>query len=207
MRKQDLAALSRKRHVLAKPSKAQQEATCSHLTRCFANGRGCAPPNPPALFFGQLLSKQIFARLSKKYHFAVLFDVLQVGGCAPRKPPLIFIAPHSQARPSSAEQETTWRYFFQFLSGSESSKASTVMRMATLTPEIPATVDTFEFPSRCESPKTSTVTRMATLFSAIPVVVDIFEFRTSSESRKTSTVTRMATVTPAIPVTVDAFRI
>ena len=51
IRRQDLAALSKKRHVLAKPSQAQQEATCSHRTRCFANGGGCAPPNPPAHFF------------------------------------------------------------------------------------------------------------------------------------------------------------
>ena len=36
-------------------------------------------------------------------------DVLQLGGGAatPPTPPLIFIVPHSQARPSSAEQETT----------------------------------------------------------------------------------------------------
>ena len=40
--------------------------------------------------------------------FAVPFDVLQMGGAAPPPTPaLIFIAPHSQARPSSAEQETT----------------------------------------------------------------------------------------------------
>ena len=58
------------------------------------------------------------------------------------------------------------------------------MRMATLTPENPVTVDTFECPRKCQSPKTSTVTRMATLPSAILVAVDIFEFRTSSESRK-----------------------
>ena len=83
IRRQDLAALSRKRHVLAKPNKAQQEATCYHLIRCFANGGRLRPPQPPAFFLGQLLSKQIFARLSKKWRFAILFDVLQMGGAAP----------------------------------------------------------------------------------------------------------------------------
>ena len=51
IRRQPLAALSRKRHVLAKPSTAHQEATCSHLIRCFANRGGCASPNPPLIFF------------------------------------------------------------------------------------------------------------------------------------------------------------
>ena len=50
IRRQDLAALNKTRHVLAKPSKAQQEATCSHLIRCFANGGGCASPQPPSSF-------------------------------------------------------------------------------------------------------------------------------------------------------------
>ena len=56
------------------------------------------------------------AALSRKRHVLILLDVLQTGGGAapPPTPPLIFIAPHSQARPSSAEQETTWRYFFNF---------------------------------------------------------------------------------------------
>ena len=38
------------RHVLAPPSKAQQEATCSDLTRCFANGGPAPPPTPPLIF-------------------------------------------------------------------------------------------------------------------------------------------------------------
>ena len=50
---QNLAKLSKKRHVLI-------------LLDVLQMGGGCAPPNPPAHFFGQLLSKQIFARLSKK---------------------------------------------------------------------------------------------------------------------------------------------
>ena len=67
-------------------------------------GGAAAPPNPPAHFFGQLLSKQIFARLSEKQRFAILFDVLQMGEAAPPPtPPLMFIALHSQARPSSVE--------------------------------------------------------------------------------------------------------
>ena len=86
---QNLAKLSKKRHVII-------------LLDVLQMGQ------PPAFFLGQLLSKQIFARLSKKWRFAVLFDVLQMGGAAPPPTPLlIFIAPHSQARPSSPEQETT----------------------------------------------------------------------------------------------------
>ena len=51
IRRQDLAALSRKRHVLLKRSKAQQETTCYHLTRCFANGGRLPPPQPPRSLF------------------------------------------------------------------------------------------------------------------------------------------------------------
>ena len=108
--------LSRKRHVLAKPSKAQQEAACSHLIRCFANGAGAAPPQPPAFFLGQLLSKQIFARLSKNWRFAILFDVLQMGGAPPNPPAHIYSTAfaglaslsrkrHVLAKPSKAQQE------------------------------------------------------------------------------------------------------
>ena len=83
---QNLAKLSKKRHVII-------------LLDVLQMGGGCAPPNPPRFFLGQLLSKQIFARLGKKWRFAILFDVLQMGGAAaPPTPPLIFIAPHSQAR-------------------------------------------------------------------------------------------------------------
>ena len=92
---QNLATLSKKRHVLV-------------LLDVLQMAGGCAPANPSAHFFGQRLSKQLFARLSKKQRFAIRFDVLQMGGgCTPPNPPLIFVAPHSQARPSSAEQETT----------------------------------------------------------------------------------------------------
>ena len=87
---QNIAKLGKKRHVLILLDVLQS----------------------PCSFFWQLLSKQIFARLSKKWRFAILFDVLQIGGAAPPPTtPLIFIAPHSQAGLSSAEQETTWRYF------------------------------------------------------------------------------------------------
>ena len=130
-----------------------------------------------------------------------------MGGVAPPPtPPLIFIAPHSQARPSSPEQETTCDTFSTSKLIREF-KSVDSYEDGDLTPEIPVTVDTFESPKRCESPKTSTVTRMATLPSAIPDPCNCrhFEFRTSSESRNTSTVTRMATVTPAIPVTIDTF--
>ena len=97
---QNLAKLSKKRHVIM-------------LLDVLQMGGAAPPLNPPLVFLGQLLSKQIFARLSKKWRFAILFDVLQMGGAAPPPtPPLIFVAPLSQARPSSAEQETTWRYFF-----------------------------------------------------------------------------------------------
>ena len=65
------------------------------------------PPQPPRSFFGQLLSKQVFARLSKKSRFAILFDVLQMGRLAPPNPPAHICSTDSQARPSSAEQETT----------------------------------------------------------------------------------------------------
>ena len=44
IRRQDLAALNKTRHVLAKPSQAQQEATRSHFIRGFANWGGLRPP-------------------------------------------------------------------------------------------------------------------------------------------------------------------
>ena len=53
----------------------------------FCKGGGAAPPTTPRFFLGQLLSKQIFARLSKKWRFAILFDVLQMGGLRPPQPP------------------------------------------------------------------------------------------------------------------------
>ena len=50
---QNLAKLSKKRHVLILLDVLQMEGAAP-------------PPTPPLIFLGQLLSKQIFARLSKK---------------------------------------------------------------------------------------------------------------------------------------------
>ena len=62
-------------HSQARPSSAEP-----HLSRCFAKAGGAAPPATPCSFFGQL---------SKKYRFAIPFDVLQMGGrgCASPNPP------------------------------------------------------------------------------------------------------------------------
>ena len=102
IRRQDLAALSSKRHALAKPRKAQQEATCSQLN--VLQMGGAALPTPAHFFLGSFWASKSLQNLARSN---ALPSYSMGGGCAPPNPPLIFIAPHSQARPSSAEQETT----------------------------------------------------------------------------------------------------
>ena len=110
IQRQDLAALSRKRHVLAKPSAAQQEATCSHLLRCFANGGGgLRLPQPPARFFARSNALPSYSMFCKW------------GGLRPPQPPRSYLSHRIRrqdlaslsgkrlvpAKPSQAQQDAT----------------------------------------------------------------------------------------------------
>ena len=169
-------------------------------------GGAAPPPNPPFHFFWQLLTSKSLQDLARSNALPSYSMFCRWGGLRPPPPPPQHTRSYlwHRTRKQDLAALSRKRHSDTF---SDSKLIREFKSVATLTPEIPVTVDTFESPRTCESPKTSTVTRMATLPSAIPVTVDIFEFGTSSESRKTSKVTRMATVTPAIPVTVDTFRI
>ena len=71
--------------------------------------------------------------------------------------------------------------------------------MATPTPTIPVTVDTFQIARRFEGPKVTTVTGMATPTPTIPVTVDTFHIARGSKGPKVTTVTGMASTQPLPP--------
>ena len=73
---------------------------------------------------------------------------------------------------------------------------TTVTGMATPTPTIPVTVDTFQIARRFEGPKVTTVTGMATPTPTIPVTVDTFHIARGPKGPKVTTVTGMASTQP-----------
>ena len=73
---------------------------------------------------------------------------------------------------------------------------TTVTGIATPTPTIPVTVDTFQIARRFEGPKVTTVTGMATPTPTIPVTVDTFHIAKGSKGPKVTTVTGMASTQP-----------
>ena len=92
---------------------------------------------------------------------------------------------------------------FEFSNRSESAKASPVRRMATLTPAICATVDTFSLSKVVRELKSVDRYDDGDPDTRDPCDSDTFESPKRSESPKTSTVTRMVAPPTAIPVTVD----
>ena len=76
---------------------------------------------------------------------------------------------------------------------------TTVTGMATPTPTIPVTVDTFQIARRFEGPKVTTVTGMAMPTPTIPVTVNTFHIARGSRGPKVTTVTGMASTQPTPP--------